>query len=160
PTFYLLLRGFTYWPGANEVTLRLFSVFALLIALAGLYVWLRLDFPWEVASATVFLIWSHHQVLTQSFNARSYTLWLAAAVWFAYLLWRSRFDMSMRNWLLLALTAALVATVHWFGIISLVLITATELWDRARDRLALRRGMGAVGVGILAFVSCLPFMIL
>jgi uncharacterized membrane protein len=160
PTFYLLARAFTRWPGANEVTLRLFSILAVLIALAGIYVWLRLSFPWEVAAATVLLIWSHDSLLTQSFNARSYTLWLAATVWFAYLLWRSRSDLSIPAWLLLALMAALLATVHWFGIISLVLITAMELWDRARRGLPLRSGMGAVLVGIVAYVCCLPFVIL
>jgi hypothetical protein len=159
PTFYLLLRGFTALTGAPaERTLRLFNLLAVLAAFVCLHFWLRVSYSLEVTAATILLVWSHYSLINQFFNARCYAAWLAATVCFAYLLWRAANGAGVRNWLLLALAAALASTLHYFGIISLALITAAELWRRRRQRLPLGAGMTAVIVGALAAVACIPFL--
>jgi hypothetical protein len=159
PTFYLLLRGFSALTGGpTERTLRLFNLVAVLAAFICLHSWLRVRYSLEVTAATILLVWSHYSLINQVFNARCYAAWLAATACFAYLLWRAANGAGVWNWLLLALAAALASTLHYFGIISLALITAAELWRRRRQHLPLAAGMTAVALGALATVACAPFL--
>ncbi len=160
PTFYLLLRGFTALTGGpTEGTLRLLNLVALLAAFVCLHLWLRVSYSLEVTGATILLVWSHYSLVNQVFNARCYAAWLGATACFAYLLWRAAEGAGVWNWLLLAPAAALASTLHYFGIISVVLIVAAELWRRRRMHLPLGAGMTGFIAGALAMVACIPFLI-
>jgi hypothetical protein len=98
-------------------------------------------------------------VLTHAFDARSYGPWLAAIAWFAYTLVRTR---SPRPGLLMnmgvAASAIFVSTVHYFGIVSLLLVVVAELAARRALRAPVWNGMLAVFLGPLALLASIPML--
>jgi hypothetical protein len=161
PVYHLLLRGFTYLTGgATEVTLRTFALLSVLVALVGVYVTLRQVYSSLIAFTSVLALWCHPLILYHAFEARTYGPWLAAVVWFCYLLSRAR-GPSRGPWLyvLLALTAVLVCTIHFFGIFALGLITCFELLFHRPRGTASWAGLPAAGLGLLAVLACTPILL-
>lgn len=161
PAFYLVLRGFTALAGgANEVTLRLFALLSVLTGLAGVYALLRQCFAPLVCFAALLAVWGHPLVVVHAFEARFYGPWLAGVVWFAYCLVRCREAGRSRWWdVLVGLAAVFVCTVHYFGIITLGLVLAFELWARRSARLSPWRGVTPAVLGPLALLACLPLLL-
>jgi hypothetical protein len=158
PTFHVLLRGFTALTGGpSETTHRGFAFTCVLLALAGLYTHLRQVFTRAVSFTAVLAVWNHPLVLHNAFEARYYAPWLAALAWFAFFFCRARVHPRPLNSLLLAACAVLVCTVHYFGIFTLVLVTAFELLVHRPGRLARWTGLAAVSLGVLALVASTPF---
>src|SRR5262249_50870016 len=98
----------------------------------------------------------HPLILSHAFEARFYGPWLAAVAWFAYAL--VLFRTSARRLLpglLLAACAAVVCTTHYFGIITLALVTA---FDLAFHRAAAPRwaALAIAAVGPLLLLACVP----
>jgi hypothetical protein len=159
PSFYLLMRVFTSVAGTSESAFRCFALLSVLAALLGIYVILRQAFSPFASLAATFLVWCHPLVLSHAFDARFYGPWLAATVWFAYFLARSRAARKCGlNTFLLAVSSVLVCTIHYFGIITLVLVTLFELWFHRRPGERLR-GMAAVAAGPVAFLGCVPLLL-
>jgi hypothetical protein len=160
PTYYLLLRAFAVLGGGpGEVVYRVAALLAVFLALLGVYALLRRRFSILVAATVVLALWCHPMVRYHAFEARAYGVWLAAIVWFAYFLERCR--AKPRSWtahLLVAVTAALVCTVHYFGILSLGLVTAADLVRRRRGG-DLRRVLPAVAAGPVTLLLCLPMLL-
>jgi hypothetical protein len=159
PALYLLLRGYgALVHASDEIVLRSFALLAVVLGLVGIYGCLRYCFAAWASFAAVLALWCHPLVLDQAFNARFYGPWMAAAAWCAYLLVRQR--SGRFQWiagLALAMCAALVCTIHYFGIISLALIAAAEVGARRRARLPLA-GLSWMVAGPLALAACLPLL--
>jgi len=129
PAYHLLLRPFRKIIGRRaEVGLRSFSLLAALIALVGLYVNLRQVYGPLIALAAVLAVWTHPLLQRCAFEGRMYAPWLAAVVWFSYLLSRS-WGSPADPWvhILLACTAVLTCMLHTLGPLSLVLVLGAHL---------------------------------
>ncbi len=157
PTLYLVLRVATLGGRfANEVTLRLLALAFAVTAILGIYVSLRDSFAPLPCVAGCLAVWCHPVLLTQAFEARFYGALLAGVVWYAYALRRTRDCRTVWPNLFVAALALFVCTVHYFGIIAFVLITAFELL--ARRPSGRFRGIFASSLGPLGLAACLPLL--
>lgn len=163
PALYLLLRPYTRLvrlAGFNdEAALRSFAVMTILLGLVGIYACLRRCFRPSGCLLAVLAAWCYPLVLEQAFNARFYGPWMAAAVWCAYFLVRTRVPGTVVARLMVAGCAVLVCTMHYFGVASLVLMVAGELLARWRAGLPLWPGLAATAAGPLALAACLPLLL-
>lgn len=159
PTFYLLLRGFTTLAGgANETTLRLFALLSTAIALMGIYRILRGHYQPPPALAATLAVGGNPVVLTYAFEARSYATWLAAVVWFTFFLAECvRFPDRWLPRSLLALSAVLVCTLHYLGILAFLLVAGGVL--AARRGCLPRAAWIAAALGPLALAGFLPLLV-
>src|SRR5262249_8144528 len=161
PTYYLLLRLFTAVYGeCSETALRVFALLAVVVALIGLYVLLRMAFAPLAAFAGVLAVWGHGLVIHHAFEARFYGPWLAATVWFAYFLARCRVSAHrLRTDSLLAVSSLLLCTIHYFGIITLTLIVGFELCFHRSPGKFRASGWLAVMAGPVALLACVPLLL-
>jgi hypothetical protein len=159
PTLHLLLRAFTALTcGASEETVRAFAFLSVVVALLGIYAALRQAFSGPTAFTAVLAIWCHPLVIHHAFEGRFYGPWLAAAVWFAYLLSRSPSSGRKGLWnVLLAASAVLLCTIHYFGIFSFALITGFEFLFHCPVKRFTRTNLAAIALGPLALLACMPF---
>ncbi len=159
PTFHLLLRALAWLVGdTGEVTLRCLSLAFMFVALLGIYAIVRrLYFP-STAFAATLVVWNHPLILMHAFEVRFYGPWLAATVWFAYLLTRTQ-ETPEQYWprVLLAPMAALLCTIHYFGIFTLGLVVGFELLSRLLSGKIHWSRLWPVALGPLALLACLPF---
>jgi hypothetical protein len=158
PTLHLSLRAFTRLVGTSaEVSHRLFALLSVLVALVGLYACLRRCFSRMASFTAVLAIWAYPVVLHHAFEGRFYGPWLAAIVWYAYFLARSR-DATSRlgSNLGVAITAVLVCTYHYLGIFSLVLVTGFELLFHRPSRATRWNGLVAAALGPVVLLACTP----
>jgi uncharacterized membrane protein len=159
PTFYLVLRLFTSVFGDSEAAFRGFALLSIFAALVGIYVSLRQAFTPFASSVAMLLVWCHPLVLTHAFEARCYGPWLAGAVWFSYFLTRSRDGVGGRlNAFLLAASSVFVCSIHYFGIITVGLVTGFELCLH-RGRGKRWAGLAAVAAGPVSLLACVPFLL-
>lgn len=160
PMYYFLVRAFTLpLGGADEVSLRLFALVSVLTGLGGIYFCLRLSYPSLVSFAGMLAVWCHPLVSKHAFEARFYAPWFAATIWFAYLLVRARTSSRLNLKVLLGVCSVLVCTLHYFGIITLVLVTAAELFFRGPVGRARWNGLLAASCGVLPLLACTPFLL-
>jgi hypothetical protein len=161
PTLFLLLRAYTALLGCcNEVVLHSFGFLCLFTTLVGLYASLRRSFSALVALTTTLWFWSHPAIALQAFDARFYGPWLASVIWFNYFFVRTRqpqAGMVVRG--CTALCALLVCSIHYLGIVTLVLIVAWEVILRRAQQITWYRGLLAAACGPLALAACLPFLL-
>jgi hypothetical protein len=159
PTFYLLLRLFTSVFGDSEAALRSFALLSILAALVGIYVSLRQAFSPSASLLATLLVWCHPLVLSHAFEARCYGPWLAGTVWFAYFLARARDGTGgPLNTYLVAASSVFVCTIHYFGIITVALVTGFELWLH-RGRGTRWAGLAAVTAGPVSLLLCVPLVL-
>lgn len=159
PTLFLLQRLNAWcWGEVNELALRSFSLGCVLAAVIGLYLCMRrVVGPWPaVAAAATF--WIHPLVAEQAFEARFYAPWCAAIVWYAFFHLRTC-DLPQRriaSGVLMCAFAVVICTIHYFGIISLILYWSAY---SAVNRPSLRQslwGFLSTGCGMIALSACLP----
>jgi hypothetical protein len=159
PAYYLLLRAYGLVAGTDEVALRGFALSAMLVALLGLYATLRLAYAPFVAVAAVLAVWSHPLVLLQAFEARFYAPWLAVTAWFAFCVARAQAPHAGRlASAALALTAVLLCTIHYFGVIAFGLVVAAALLTSPLGARGCWRRLRPAWVGPLALACCLPLL--
>jgi hypothetical protein len=159
PTSYLLMRAFTFVAGTSEVAFRCFALLSVLIALLGIYLSVRQAFRPSAAFAATLMVWCHPLVITHAFEARSYGPWLAANVWFAFFLARSRTaDKNGLISFLLAASSVFACTLHYFGIITLCIVILFEQWFHRKPG-ERWRGMAATAAGPVALLGCVPLLL-
>ncbi len=156
PVYHLLIRG-SWWliGGSGETAFRALALAGTWAALCLLYVLLRRSFGVLVALVAVLALWANPLVIRYAFFARPYALLLAATVGFCLVY--QRHDSSLRSNIATAAMAALLCTIHYFGIFALVSVV---LGDALAHRLTLRGWMMRllpVAAGPLALLACLPF---
>jgi hypothetical protein len=161
PGLQLLLRGFAFLTGtAGEVTLRSFALLSVVVALLGIYVLIRQVYTPLAAFAAALVVGVHPLVLLHAFEARYYGPWLAAIIWFAYFLDRSRaFPGRWFANLMLAICAVLVCTIHYFGVITLGLVLGFELLFHPAAQTLRWPGLWLTALGPIALAACAPFLL-
>jgi len=159
PTLHLLLRLWTSVMGSqSEIAFRLFAFSSMFLALIGVYLVLRDLFPSLPAAAGVLAVWCHPLILRHAFEARFYGPWLAGLVWYAYILSRSLRSPAHRGWIAaLAAISVFVCTIHYFGILTLGLVTLFEMWAHRPWSRRLIPSVIALIFGPLALLACTPF---
>ena len=126
PTYILLARQFQYLPGGiTESRLRWLSLSFMVLAIFGIFILLHRRFPLLVCVAALLLMASSPPLIHQSAEIRFYPLWCAACAWLCVVLdnhaiqkpWLLRLNNSVA-----VLLAGVIATTHYFGILTLGLI--------------------------------------
>lgn len=157
PGLYLMLRGLDVLTGGGPISWRVAAVGSALAALLGIYLMVRQAVDRAAAAIAVIVVWSHPLVVFQAFEARFYAPWLAAAVWLAYSLAGYSREESGPFWrVAVAVCSVAVCLIHYFGVISLVLVTVAHLafnWRSTRHRLQL---LAALSAGPAALLGCIP----
>jgi hypothetical protein len=129
PAYHLLLRPWRRIIARRaEMSLRLFSLLSALIALVGVYLSLRQVYGALIAMAAVLAVWTHQLFQACAFEGRMYAPWVAAVVWFSYLLSHSS-SVPADSWLYVLMSCAAVLTcmLHTLGPLSLVLVIGAHL---------------------------------
>jgi hypothetical protein len=160
PGLVVALRLYGLLAGApTETSLRVYSLLSVLAALVGVYALLRQVFAPLTALAGVLAVWAHPLVTFHAFEARYYSTWLAAAVWFAFFLGRARGRLRFGTALGLALTSLLLCMVHYFGVLSWGLTIAGELAFRRRAPGLRRPALALAGLGPAALGAFIPLLL-
>ena len=158
PMLHLMLRAWSaVVPGRPEVVYRSFILLCLWMSLLATYAILRRSFGALPSLAGVLVLCAHPLVIKHAFDARFYVPLLAFSALFA---WALGAQWNRRTWLrgtLIALSAAVLCTTHYFGIVSLALIAAGHLaLDPLPWRAKLKR-LAPAAAGPLALAACAPF---
>lgn len=144
----------------TPVSLRVFTFVAMLGALVFVFLILRRRWGAVPASIGLLALASNRYLFEHAFEARFYATWMLFAAAFAWALTLDRDrPRSRRRDILLAVSAVLLCTNHWYGVISLGLMSAAVV---ATYRHQWREGLrlvapGAAGVVALLLVSPLMF---
>ena len=142
--------------GLTNANLRVASMLCVWGALLLLYSTLRRRFDAAPSLAAVAAVASHSLVVAHSFEARFYGPWLLCA---SYLAWSFTVPAGRRRDVNVAVASVLLATVHWYGVVSLGIMCAGAVaacGARWRDALRLLRPALA---GLLAFALCVPLAV-
>lgn len=103
----------------DPVPLRFFALTCMWLGMVGVYAGLRISFGrYPCIAATLFLL-GIKLVVFHYFDVRYYGLWFCATAWSCYFLIITRYRPRLWSNLLLALSCALVLSVHYFGLFSL-----------------------------------------
>lgn len=133
--------------------LRVSALLCVCGALLVVYVVLRRRFDAISSAAGMFAVASHELVVAHSFEARFYGPWLLCAALFAASLSLAE---GRRRSVAMAIAAILLATVHWYGIVSLAtMVAAVVASDGSRWRGGVRT-VAPAAAGVLAFALCVP----
>lgn len=167
PTWFLVTRWFTGRDRvATELTLRGLSAFWMFLAVVGMYMLLTRRFSVAVSLTAMLLTMRHPLLIHQSTEIRFYGFWCAAVVGVCLTItWipQRRLTLALQ-FLIAAVLSSVVATCHYFGILSLTLVCGAMLFPvivqkqplRSRSLMLAATSMSA-GVGSL--LLCLPFLI-
>lgn len=161
PTWFAVSRGLTnaLLP-ATESSLRLLSLTWMILAVAGLYVLLKRHFSTSVCIVTCCLTACQPLLIHQCTEIRFYGFWCALTVWLCCILqWQP--PVRWKQIIRIALASAfamLIATTHYFGILSLGLITIPLLLQSIVNRKQLWLALLLLACGSLAMLGCLPYL--
>jgi hypothetical protein len=156
PTLHLALWAVSSIVGhVDEFVMRAFTCAVGLCGLIAAYFLLRLRFTWLVSWVAVLGMWSSSPLLVNAFfDARFYSSLFSAAAILCLL-------MNLRGkggWQILcvALAAAFLCTVHYFGILALGIIAVAQFVSHPRDARQRRLVLTALIGGVVALLACAP----
>ncbi len=164
PGYYVLLRGFMRLSGVQDAAgMRLFSLLAMSAGLGLIAATLRRRHSVLVCLAAVVMVAVQPTVLHQATEARFYAIWFALVAAFCFV--RATSNDSLAALLIQGVLAALMCTVHYFGVLSLGLICLLDLWNQRASLLSpgkagrSRRVVFAApyAAGVLALIGCTGF---
>ncbi len=162
PTWFVATRVISSaFAPTNEGFLRALSLLWMLLAFSGLFVMLAKHFSARICIAAVLLTACQPLLIHQSSEIRFYGFWCAAVVWLCCALqwqpvaaiWRICRVMTIVG------LSMLIATCHYFGILSLALVATPLILQRHGNRDALRMAIAVIAAGGTALVACLPFLV-
>jgi len=136
--------------------LRLLALACVLMALVLTFAVLRRGFCWPAAAAGALAIGAHGLVIEHSYDARFYGPWLLGCALLAALFSRREVQPTRRNAIALAMAAVAVCTIHFYGIITLTLMTVAVLAagaPRWRERIHIVR---PAAWGLVSLVVVIP----
>ena len=145
--------------GVTPVLIRVFSFACVTGALAALYLLLRRRFDRLPALAAVLAVMSHRLVQAHAFEGRFYGPWLLFAVLFACALDIDAGAAPKRRAIAIAFTSVLLATIHWFGVLSLGLMTGAALLAGEGTPRARLRSLWPAVAGVVAIAACVPIIL-
>lgn len=146
--------------GVTPIVLRTMSLACVCGALFLLYSALRRSFERAPSAAGVLAVASHALVVAHAFEGRYYGPWILFASTFA---WTLGMDggaaRSSRRNIAQSIASIFLATIHWFGVLSLALMCGAAVLARGgswRERL---RFIAPSVAGFIAFFACLPLVL-
>jgi uncharacterized membrane protein len=155
PTLYLML-----WPVArlfgsiDNTGLRVIAMLWMLAGMTGLYAICRRFFARGASAVAVLAVWAHPVIIDQAFEARYYAPWLALTAWFCYLQMLAGDDEPKSRRVVRYVLGILATSIHYFGVIAMVMIAATDLLIHRRIKRII-----PVFIGLVAVAACAPFML-
>lgn len=166
PLLFLAQRVVGFVAGGLDLTgqamlpLRLLSFACVWGTLLGTYALLRPNFPHPVAFVAAAALWTHPLIVQHAFEARFYGPWVLCTVLFALAVSRTGEGRSSTRRLAIALSAAALCLVHYFGVIAWGIIVVAQGVNDARVkpfawRSTARRLAPAIA-GPLALAACIP----
>ncbi len=157
PMYHLLARAsWGLLGGSAETAFRTLSFVSMWIALVLLYVLLRRSFALLPALVAVIAFWSCPTIIGYAFYARPYASLLAATVGFCLVYGQDR-----KGPLAIGLTAAmaaLICTLHYFGIFALSAVVIGDTLARHEPLPAMIRRNLPTAAGPIALAFCWPFV--
>ena len=160
PTYFLVARCLAVFGPVTEYRLRMLSLF--FTAATALAVYLIFSRRYTAAAsvgATLFAA-GHQLMVLQSTETRFYALWVCLLMWYCWLLTK-QVDGTKQQWvqrIALAVLAAAICTTHYFGVISVGLVTVAWIFCNRRSREAVIVGGGLIACCIVAVACCLPML--
>jgi hypothetical protein len=155
-----LLSGGLDLSGQAMLPLRLLSFVCVWGTLIGTYALLRPNFPRVVAFIAAAALWTHPLIVQHSFEARFYGPWALCTVLFALAASRAGDSPPSLHRLAIALSAAALCLVHYFGVISWgLIVVALVVHDSRASPFAWRttaRRLAPAIAGPLALAICIP----
>lgn len=134
-------------------------VFIFLLVWLGLTVTagvLRRYVPRAAALAGAAVLWAHPLVQEHAVEARYYGPWLLLCALLAYVLPPADRAPTRRRELAVAVVAAMLCTIHYFGILTWGLIAAATVWRYLPDVRRAARALLPLLAGPLALAACIP----
>ena len=166
PLLYLAQRLVGFISGGLDLTgqvmlpLRLLSFACVWGTLLGTYALLRPNFPHLVAFVAAAALWTHPLIVQHAFEARFYGPWLLCTVLFALAVSRAGEWPPSTHRLAIALSAAALCLVHYFGVITCGIIVVAQGVHDARVKpfawRATARRLAPATAGPLALAMCVP----
>jgi len=160
PFFYLVgwaIRAIT--GSITPTSLRIVTFVAMLGALVFVFLILRRRWGAVPAFIAVLAIASNRYLFEYAFEARFYATWMLFAAAFAWALTLDRDKpRSRRRDILLAVSAVLLCTNHWYGVISLGLMAAAVVATFGRQWREGLRLVAPGAAGIVALLLASPLM--
>lgn len=147
------------WPiarlagGVTPVLLHSISLVFVSLALVLLYFTLRRRFDRVPSAAGTLVVASHSLVLAHAFEGRFYGPWLLFASGWA---WSLGLHAGRRGAFAQAAFSVLIVTIHWFGVISLGLMSAAAVVAHGRPWRDGLRHIAPSAAGLIALIACLP----
>jgi hypothetical protein len=157
PVYHLLARA--WWGlvgGSAETALRALSFVSMWVAVVLLYVLLRRTFTILPALVAVLAFWSSGAIIGYAFYARTYASLLAAIVGFCLIYGRDKKEPLA--FALTAAMAALVCTLHYFGIFAIGAAVLGDTLARREPPPAMVRRWLPAAAGPIALACCWPFL--
>jgi len=157
PVYHLLARA--SWGligGSAETAFRTLAFVSMWVALVLTYVLLRRSFAVLPALVAVLAFWSSHAIIAYAFYARPYAPLLAATAGFCLV-----YGQDKKGPAAIALTAAiaaLICTLHYFGVFALASVVLGDTLSRREPLPATIRRCLPAAAGPIALASCWPFV--
>ncbi|MEZ6124510.1 MAG: hypothetical protein R3C49_15230 [Planctomycetaceae bacterium] len=165
PAYYWAARSLGIAGQVTEFRLRLFSLMWSALSVAGIGVLLRRRYSSVVSMTVACTIAAHPLFVLQSTEARFYAMWLCLLIWYVILLTTEgshsgNQQSSMRPVFLFGagILNAVICTTHYFGIISVGLVTGGWMLSRWRRGRPLLPGIVLSVIAVSSVAACLPFL--
>lgn len=162
PVLHLAVRSLAALTGGlSPVKLRAFACATVVLAMVLVYAVLRRRAGPVAALTGALALWAHPLVTRAAFDARFYGPWLLLTVAFVAVVTASApWARSVGGKLATGIVAALLCTIHYFGIFAWALVLAGVSGAAGRGEL---RGLAArlwpVAAGPVALVLCAPLLV-
>lgn len=164
PTYYLVARSLAVFGPITEYRLRLLSLFFAAATAMAIYLILSRRFTPTAALGATLLTVSHQLFVLQSTEGRFYALWICLLMWYCWLLTkpvRMPSSGAIQPWIQrigLGLLGVAICTTHYFGIISVGLVTTVWAISQRKDRSSIFQAVGLLTCCAIAVACCLPML--
>ncbi len=157
PVYHVLARAsWGLLGGSAETAFRTLSFVSIWVAVVLIYVLLRRTFAVLPALVAVLAFWSSHPIIEYAFYARPYAPLLAAIAGFCLIYGLDNKRLLVTG--LTALIAALVCTLHYFGVFALAAVVLGDTLARREPLPVIIRRCVPAAAGPIALAFCWPFV--
>lgn len=144
----------------SPVALRVIALAFTLSALCFVYATLRRRFDASSSVAGLLVVVAHPLLTEHAFEGRMYAPWLACAAGYAWSLGVDADRMpSRRRDVAQAVSAVLLCTVHWFGVLSMGLAAVAAMYTLPRTWRYRARFLAPSLAGVAAVLICAPLIV-
>lgn len=152
---HLVLWGVGTLAGLSPFVLHLVPFLLVWAAVVAVVATLRRELGAAASVAGALAVITHPLVIQMTYEARFYGPWLALAAAFA---WATGLPASRRRDVAIATLAALICTIHWFGVISLGIMCAAVVAAHGRAWRTGLRLVAPAAAGLVALLATLPIL--